>query len=211
VDADDLIDPQASSTTPHGLPYPAPTDPVAQGAAAIQALATAVDARLGYQLIQELVLAAAGALSFTAIPAGFRALRVIFNAKGDTNAASTSHSLRLNNDSGSQNYGSTGGYASALGIGALPAATMPASYFASGELDIVYGAAALAPAGRHIGVHGFTIARIAAAGTGADFSLAAVSGVWLGNFAGAAVNRLDLIPGAGNYVAGSRAALYGLL
>jgi hypothetical protein len=29
--------------TPHGLPYPAPTDPVAQGAAAMQALALAVE------------------------------------------------------------------------------------------------------------------------------------------------------------------------
>src|SRR5262249_55540522 len=35
--------------TSHGLPYPNPTDPVAQGAAAIQALASAADTRLmGY-------------------------------------------------------------------------------------------------------------------------------------------------------------------
>jgi len=38
------LDARAGGTTPGGLPYPAPTDPVAQGAAAIQALATAVDA-----------------------------------------------------------------------------------------------------------------------------------------------------------------------
>lgn len=33
-------------TTAHGLPYPAPTDPVADGAAAIESLADAVEARL---------------------------------------------------------------------------------------------------------------------------------------------------------------------
>jgi hypothetical protein len=33
-------------TTPGGLPYPAPTEPVSQGAAAIQALALAIDPRL---------------------------------------------------------------------------------------------------------------------------------------------------------------------
>lgn len=41
---DELVEP--FGTTPAGLPYPAPTDPVAQGAANIQALAEAVDTRL---------------------------------------------------------------------------------------------------------------------------------------------------------------------
>jgi len=38
-------------TTPNGLPYPEPTDPVAQGAAAIKALAEAVDPRVGARAI----------------------------------------------------------------------------------------------------------------------------------------------------------------
>jgi hypothetical protein len=43
---DDVIEALAAATTPKGLPYPASSDPVAQGAAAIQALATAVDKRI---------------------------------------------------------------------------------------------------------------------------------------------------------------------
>ena len=42
----DVIESLAAATTPKGLPYPASTDPVSQGAAAIQALALAVDARI---------------------------------------------------------------------------------------------------------------------------------------------------------------------
>lgn len=39
----DYADGRAGALTPLGLPYPLPTEPVAQGAAAIQALATALD------------------------------------------------------------------------------------------------------------------------------------------------------------------------
>lgn len=45
------IEPRA--TTPLGLPYPAPTDPVSQGAANIQALANATDARLKPEYIYQ--------------------------------------------------------------------------------------------------------------------------------------------------------------
>jgi hypothetical protein len=39
----DYLDGRAGGATPGGLPYPLPTEPVAQGAAAIQALALALD------------------------------------------------------------------------------------------------------------------------------------------------------------------------
>jgi hypothetical protein len=46
----DYLDGRAGSTTPLGLPYPVPTDPVAQGASAIQALATALDPKVNNTL-----------------------------------------------------------------------------------------------------------------------------------------------------------------
>jgi hypothetical protein len=45
-----LADPRA--TTPNGLPYPAPTDPIAQGADAIRSLAQAIDNQPGVVGIQ---------------------------------------------------------------------------------------------------------------------------------------------------------------
>ena len=44
------VEPLAASTA-HGLPYPLPSDPVAQGAAAIQALATELDKRIARALV----------------------------------------------------------------------------------------------------------------------------------------------------------------
>jgi hypothetical protein len=42
----DELDPRAGGTSPHGLPFPSAADPVAQGAAAIEALARSVDTKV---------------------------------------------------------------------------------------------------------------------------------------------------------------------
>jgi hypothetical protein len=63
-----LADPRA--TTPSGLPYPAPTDPIAQGADAIRNLAQALETPrvIAYALTSGSGVTLPGTASFTAIP-----------------------------------------------------------------------------------------------------------------------------------------------
>jgi hypothetical protein len=89
-------------TTPHGLPYPLPTEPVAEGAQAIRNLAEAADTRSLFR-IADVVLAAdtVAGVDLTAIPQDFRELvlytwlrclhtapeiNIIFTLNGDTGA-----------------------------------------------------------------------------------------------------------------------------
>jgi hypothetical protein len=65
--------------TPHGYPYPLPTDPVAEGAAAIQALAEAVDALdARVQIIRKPVDTARTVAATVADP------HLVFNAEANT-------------------------------------------------------------------------------------------------------------------------------
>ena len=86
------------ANTTRGLPYPLPTEPVAEGAQAIRNLAEALDPKLA-QLIQAIapLAATAAGFSFPNIPQTFRSLQVVgsVQAQGTTEVAVAA---RLNND-----------------------------------------------------------------------------------------------------------------
>ena len=82
-------------TTPRGYPYPLPTEPVAEGAAAIRALADALDAKVAGDLIQTITLAAAGPIVFSGIPAIYNELVLSLYVRGASNIAGGLDSLLM--------------------------------------------------------------------------------------------------------------------
>lgn len=150
------------------------------------------------------------------LPTGFNHLIVRLYARGDTAGASTSVLLRFNNDSTVTNYVSqqllgTAATASAnefpvnnsgLRLGVIPAAGATASY--TGELNIDvprYNDTSLFKVGvcRHANAQGNS--------TGL-FNAGVNGGVWIN---AAAITRVAVVPLAGNFVANSWFAVYGLL
>jgi len=157
---------------------------------------------------------AAASIDFTSIPATFAHLMVEIYAAGDTAAPSISVLARLNNDSSAIYSGETFsavhatlvglGYLNAaqLTIAAMPAATGPGVNHRGAALLFIPNYAQ--PSGNK-SVLGFSYYENA--DTVAGQGLYHVGGIWK---SAAAINRLTLLPGAGNFVASSRATLYGM-
>jgi len=79
------------ASTPQGLPYPLPTEPVAEGAQAIRNLAEAIK---GWQCLAELDLTAA--TTFNAIDQDFDQLRLIASVRSATAIKAEGLNLRCN-------------------------------------------------------------------------------------------------------------------
>jgi hypothetical protein len=153
---------------------------------------------------------AAATIDFTSIPATFAHLRLVIVGRGDTAAGSTSLGLKVNNDAGG-NYEwitlfgrsnstlayDTGVTTSPMIVGYLPAATAGGGLGISDILVADYASTVLHKGFTWTDKHFDATNRAAGAG----------GGRWTST---AAINRLTLLLGAGNFIAGSRATLYGL-
>jgi hypothetical protein len=153
---------------------------------------------------------AASSIDFTSIPGTFAHLLVVLHARSDTAANQQLVSLRMNNDSGT-NYSvwgvrstdaaitTTGGAAAtSAACGVIPAASMGAGMFGTTVLLLSNYAAA-------VNVKPFVALSGAYFTTGDMFKT--LGGYW---FSGNAINRLTFLPAANNFVAASRATIYGL-
>lgn len=156
--------------------------------------------------------AAAASFDFTGIPATFAHLMVVAYLRGDTASGLITIIQRFNNDSaanydwqalsgvgaaasGFESFATTGGFDTA------PAATAPANLFAGVRLVIPHYANAA-------NNKAIVRARDAKAGTSSlSLSAGPSVGFWRSN---AAINRVTLLPAAGNWAAGSAATVLGL-
>lgn len=202
------------ATTPKGLPYPAPTDPVASGAANIQALAQAVDPLLGFVRIYDSTAAAAVAsFDITAIPAAYAHLQLVLHARSTAALLTDLVQLRFNGDAAASYYGQqltanaaavTAAQAIAttgLGIGDIPAATATAGVAGSANILIPgYSTGAMTKAVQSMN------ACPAGTSTGTLY-LEQRIGFWV---SGGVINRITLLPNTGTFAAGSRCTLYGM-
>lgn len=141
------------------------------------------------------------------LPTTYGDLEVTLYARGDTAATSTTLALRLNHDSAA-NYnaqilqtnnatltGSGAASATSLTIGSMPAATAPANAFGMAVVTVAsYGLTTNFKT--MLGQNYYEIAD-----TGAGQVMYQLAGMWK---AAAAVTRVEVICGAGNFAAGSR-------
>lgn len=164
--------------------------------------------------IQDVILGgSAASFDFTSIDQNFAHLKLVLYTRGDTAALTQTVTVRFNNDSGAS-YDFEDATFAAAGIaaaesllatsgrvGLMPAATSPANWFAGTTIDIPYYAGS---ANNKIAIcQSFTPNNT----TAANHVIELAGTQWLSN---AAITRITLLPGANNFVAGSRATLYGL-
>lgn len=175
---------------------------------------TAAEYRKGVGALYDTTLgAAAASIDVTGIVASYAHLRVLVYARGDTAALSTGILLRINNDSTAsyqtqQVYGGAttpsaaeGLAQTSISLGSMPAATAPANWFGASEIVIPHYAGST----NQKAVEASTGYRVGT-GTGQGISMRS-SGWWS---SGGAINRLTLLPAAGNFAAGTRVTIYGM-
>jgi hypothetical protein len=149
---------------------------------------------------------------FTSIPSTYNHLKIIIQARGDTALGQTDVQMRLNNDGGA-NYDNellnginTTASASNVTagvdnyIGNVPAASATAGFAGSLEI-VIFNYARTTFYKNYNGISGSMAS--AAANALSRFS----TGQWRNT---AAVSRVTLVPGAGNFDTGSVATLYGI-
>jgi hypothetical protein len=176
--------------------------------------AWATPAGAAAQIFDSTLGVAAASFDVTGISAAYNHLMVVLSGRGDTAAGSTGVTLRVNNDSGA-NYENANGYMNGASVYSGAGSGGGTSALVLGHMS-----AASATAGA-TGSCNFVISNYASptlwrrwSGTGgADDG----TNIWLETFTGswrnaaAAINRLTLTPSAGNFAAGSRLTIYGLL
>lgn len=148
------------------------------------------------------------------ISQSYNHLMMVVNARSDTGATDTVVAVRLNNDSSASydyqnglvfassfNASETFG-ATYLRCGSCPAATANASRFSNNNIIIP----------NYTGTNGFKIVTTDCSfyyGTGTGTMIRSIhGGFWPGAIA---ITRVTVFPSAGNFVAGSRLTIYGLL
>src|SRR3972149_5233498 len=165
-------------------------------------------------LIEEIILSIAGTtIDFQNIPATYRVLVIYIYARGDTAATFVNLDLRFNADAGtnyhreflagtgSSSTASQAGSDTEMQIGEISAANAPASYFAAGSGHIPYYA-------NTVGFKAIYAETFDSRGTAATTQIRMMAGgLWLSTDV---INRVQLIVAAGNFVADSRATLYGI-
>lgn len=164
------------------------------------------------KIASQTLAVAAASISFTGIPATYSDLIVVLNGRGDSAATFVEARLRFNNDiaanydfesnlmnNATNTSGGTVG-ATSVFLGWIPAATGVASAASSCEITVPNYAGTTF----HKDLRSRGGLRTGAAA--ANLFSADVWGDWR---SAAAINRVDLFPSAGNFLAGSRATLYG--
>ena len=144
-------------------------------------------------------------IDFTSLPATFAHLMIRVLARGDTAATTVGMNVRFNGDTstnyddGSQSIGSsqTSGF-----VGNISGANAQANSFGSYSLWIPHYAQATSFKNLiSLGFH-------ATASGGGNIVNWSQGVIW--KLAPVAINEVTLLPGSGNFVAGSRASIYGL-
>lgn len=206
---EELIAPQprAGTTPDRALPYPSPTDPVAQGAANIQALANAIDPLLGATRIAEALLTvAASSILISGINQTYRHLVLLTNLWSDQ-ASAQNVFLEVNAFVDPATY--VREYLFAQAGNSPLAATANDKFsgmFASGTSVGGDGSAN----GLLVLFNYKTVSRrnwLAIGGQAATPQVGLLWGNWM---SGSPLTSLGLTPAAGQFKAGSRATLYGL-
>jgi hypothetical protein len=163
------------------------------------------------QIFDSTLGAPAANIDIAAIPAAFNHLMLVMFLRGDTAAVATTLQATLNNDGGA-NYdweeviNATG--ANAQGQTSARAGRFPANTAAAGDFATITGYIANYRDATNKKSYAATIGGREGTGAG-SFKSGTYGFSWLG--AAAIVNRITLAPAAGNFVAGSRVTLYGLL
>ena len=187
-----------------------PTDQVATG----DLITAAQINRWMVQLSDTLLGASAASVDITSIPAHWTHLRLVAYARGDTAAANVSLLCRFNGDTGnnydailaSNSHSATlltaeGLAQASMRLGDIAGSTAPASAFDGWEIVIP----------EYAGTTGHKTARANGALKGntttGNLFVEIGAGWWRST---AAINRITLFPGAGNFVAGTRVSLYGM-
>ena len=165
-------------------------------------------------IYEELLASAQASFDITSIPDSYKHLALIFQARSDDGAGQDTTWCRINNDSGSNYYSETltvyaettspveslGG--TQIFTGNVPAAAAPAGAAGSGRLHLPnYAGTTFQKI-----IEGLAVNRNGTVSTGVRQDH--ISGHWLNT---AAINRLTLYPGNGEFIAGSQVSLYGLL
>ncbi len=150
-----------------------------------------------------------GVVTFSSIPAAYNHLRVILVGRGTQSATVSTVNLTLNNDGGANyNFNRTGTIngttetntssvaQTAMGIGDVVAASSAANYASAIDFLIPMYAATTFNKAVYATEYTPEVNRV---------------NMWIGIWAStAAVNRIDLTLGSGNYVAGTLVQLYGV-
>lgn len=155
------------------------------------------------------LIASASTIDFLSIPATFTHLLLITDLRGDAAVVNQAANVRFNNDSGANyQYELLQGSAAAVAASANAAQTSLALAAATGST-----ATAATSAASLILIPNYaaaTFQKNALAMNGMEVAAALVQ-MFAGRWANAAaINRVTLLPGSGNFVAGSRATLVGV-
>lgn len=137
---------------------------------------------------------------------GYNHLKIVLQARGDTANPATSINLRFNNDSGA-NYSSNGSGGEQIGvtlirIGACPAATGLAD--SAGIVEAIVPNYASTTFKKNLWSSGGRVDAL----SGGNVTNETEIGFWNNT---AAITRITIAAGTGNFVAGSRLTIYGLL
>lgn len=158
---------------------------------------------------------AAANIDFASIPGTYKHLRLVGQVRGDTSANHIALRLTVNADTTAAHYewnyaetysgntanGTDSGSDTSLSVGNVCAATTPASWPGSFELDVPnYAGTTFFKT--TIGVYGYG----SGGGTGGILCGTSI-GFWLST---AAITELKFSPATGNFVIGSRISLYGV-
>lgn len=158
---------------------------------------------------------AAATIDFSSIPGTYKHLRLIGQVRGDTAANNTALRLRMNADSTAAHYqwnyvqwysggtsnGAEGASDTAISTGEISASTSPANVPGTFTIDIPNYAGTVFNKTVN-SLYGFST------GSGTAGNLAGNGmGYWAST---AAITELTLLPGAGNFIIGSRVSLYGI-
>jgi hypothetical protein len=154
---------------------------------------------------------AQASFDLSSIPSSYGALIIALYARGDTAASATGVNLRFNNDSaanydfqtvaGSAATASSGEtFAStSASIGNMPAATAVGNLFS--DVDVVIPHYAGSTNNKVL----FSMTARKTSTTTGTMQVSDISAFWRSN---AAINRVTILPAAGNFVAGSRCTIY---
>lgn len=165
------------------------------------------------QIADSTLGSSAASIDLTSLPTTYAHMLIVGYFRGDTAATDTPVNFRLNNDSGANYYTEevaaagatlTGGEniaATSASFGSCPANTGTANRFSADIIFIPH----YTQTTNHKSFIGFSSeVRL---NTGGNTILRVSGGAWA---ATAAVSRLTVLPGAGNFVTGSRLTVYGI-
>lgn len=202
------------ATTGKGFPYPLPTEPVAEGAQAIRNLAEFLDGGTVRRIATQTLAATAGTIDFSSIPQLYTHLLLLTNLRCDGAVTAAVCGLRFNGTAtnsyvqqqifaqGATVSGQeTAALVNVMNVLSVPGTSAPAG---AGEIGIVF-----IPNYRGTAFNKQCLALDARRhGTSAPYQGIMFAAGQYG--ASVAITQITIVPGAGSFIAGSHASLYGL-